>query len=169
LIVFDASAVVSAALKADTTSERALLRAEEVDVFALSTAVDTEIAEVLQRPKFAHAISQRRRQRYLTTLRNAALWFEPDVRVTDCRGNDAMSAAGGPPPALSQIFTHRCTVFPPAASKPTAGPGACYRLGKYFARRFAIVAGRGLPAQSRRPLVNICGAPTWENTDGVRL
>jgi predicted nucleic acid-binding protein len=31
LIVFDASAVVSAALKADSTPERALLRAEEVE------------------------------------------------------------------------------------------------------------------------------------------
>jgi predicted nucleic acid-binding protein len=44
LIVFDASAIVSAALKADSVPERALLRAEEVDVFALSAAVDAEIA-----------------------------------------------------------------------------------------------------------------------------
>jgi predicted nucleic acid-binding protein len=47
LIVFDASALVSAALKADSVPERALLRAEEVDVFALSAAVDAEIAGVL--------------------------------------------------------------------------------------------------------------------------
>jgi hypothetical protein len=32
LIVFDASTVVSAALKADSVPERALLRAEEADV-----------------------------------------------------------------------------------------------------------------------------------------
>jgi hypothetical protein len=38
LIVFDASTVVSAALKVDSVPERALLRAEEVDVFALSAA-----------------------------------------------------------------------------------------------------------------------------------
>jgi uncharacterized protein len=56
LIVFDASTVVGAALKADSIPERALLRAEEVDVFALSRAVDVEIVEVLSRQKFAAAI-----------------------------------------------------------------------------------------------------------------
>ena len=55
MIVFDASTVVSAVLKADSTPERALLYAEEVDVFALSAAIDAEIAAVLNRPKFARA------------------------------------------------------------------------------------------------------------------
>jgi hypothetical protein len=36
LIVFDVSALVGAALKVDSVPERALLRAEELDVFALS-------------------------------------------------------------------------------------------------------------------------------------
>jgi uncharacterized protein len=85
LIVFDASAFVSAALKADSVPERALLRAEEVDVFALSSVVDAEIAEVFGRPKFAQAIPLLRRQRFLEILRGAAVWFEPVVRVTDCR------------------------------------------------------------------------------------
>jgi hypothetical protein len=44
LIIFDASALVSAALKADRVPERALLRAEKVDVFALSAAVDGRFA-----------------------------------------------------------------------------------------------------------------------------
>jgi hypothetical protein len=56
LIIFDASALVGAALKADSVPERALVRAEEIDVFALSAAVDGEIAGVLNRPKFARAI-----------------------------------------------------------------------------------------------------------------
>ena len=56
MIVFDASALVSAALQVDSVPERALLRAEEVDVFALSAEVDAEIAGVLGRPKFAVAI-----------------------------------------------------------------------------------------------------------------
>jgi uncharacterized protein len=81
LIIFDASALVSAALKADSVPERALLRAEEVDVFALSAEVDAEIAGVLGRPKFALA----RRERVLEILRRAAVWFDPAVRVTDCR------------------------------------------------------------------------------------
>jgi putative PIN family toxin of toxin-antitoxin system len=85
LIVFDASTVVSAALKADSTPEHALLRAEEVEVFALSAAVDAEIADVLNRPKFARAISGRRKDRFLRILRNAAIWFDPAVAVTDCR------------------------------------------------------------------------------------
>jgi uncharacterized protein len=85
LIIFDASALVSAALKADSVPERALLRAEEVDVFALSAAVHAEIAEVLDRPKFAGAIALARRQRVLEIVRRAAVWFEPAVRVTDCR------------------------------------------------------------------------------------
>ena len=85
MIIFDASAVVSAALKVDSVPERALLRAEEVDVFALSAAVDAEIAMVLNRPKFAHAISPARRERVLEILRRSAVWFEPAERVTDCR------------------------------------------------------------------------------------
>jgi putative PIN family toxin of toxin-antitoxin system len=85
LIIFDASALVSAALKADSVPERALLRAEEVDVFALSAPVDAEIAGVLGRPKVAFAIPLARRERVLEILRRAAVWFEPAVPVTDCR------------------------------------------------------------------------------------
>jgi uncharacterized protein len=85
LIIFDASTLVSAALKADSVPERALLRAEEVDVFALSAAVDDEIAGVLIRPKLVRAIPVARRERVLEILRQAAVWFEPEERVTDCR------------------------------------------------------------------------------------
>jgi putative PIN family toxin of toxin-antitoxin system len=85
LIVFDASTVVSAALKVGGTPERALLRAEEVDVLALSAAVNDEIAAVLNRPKFARSISRSRIDRFLRSMREAAVWFEPAVRVTDCR------------------------------------------------------------------------------------
>lgn len=85
MIVFDASAAVSAALKADSVPAQALLRAEAVDVFALSSAVDSEIAEVLARPKCARAIPAARRARTLGILRDAAVWFQPVVRVSDCR------------------------------------------------------------------------------------
>jgi uncharacterized protein len=85
LIVFDASVVVSAALKVDGVPERALLRAEEVDVFALSAAVDAEIAAVLRRPRFERAIPRERHELILTVLRSEAVWFEPSVRVADCR------------------------------------------------------------------------------------
>jgi putative PIN family toxin of toxin-antitoxin system len=85
MIVFDASTIVSAALKPDSIPEEALLRAEELDVFALSAAVDAEITEVLGRPKFAHAIPATRRHHFLRILRDAAVWFEPSVRIADCR------------------------------------------------------------------------------------
>jgi putative PIN family toxin of toxin-antitoxin system len=85
MIVIDASTLVSAALKPDSIPEQAVLRAEEVDVFALSAAVDAEISGVLNRPKFARAISATRRDRFPRNLRDAAVWFDPSVRVVDCR------------------------------------------------------------------------------------
>ena len=85
MIVFDTSTLVGAALKVDSVPERALLRAEDIDVFALSAAVDAEIGQVLTRPKFAGAISGERRERVLRIVRDAAVWFEPVARVTDCR------------------------------------------------------------------------------------
>ena len=85
MIVFDASTLVGAAIRADSVPERALLRAEEVDLIALSSAVDAEIAEVLRRPKFAQAIPATRRERFLRRLRQVAIWFEPAVKVAECR------------------------------------------------------------------------------------
>ncbi len=85
MIVFDASAVVSAALREDSVPERALLRAEAADLFALSAEVDAEIAEVLGRPRFARAVTAARRARILDILRGGAVWFSPTERVTDCR------------------------------------------------------------------------------------
>ncbi|CAN5462517.1 hypothetical protein BH10PSE6_BH10PSE6_49250 [soil metagenome] len=61
------------------------MRAVESDILALSTAVDSEIAEVLGRSKFARAVSNTRRHAILTALRATALWFEPAIRVRDCR------------------------------------------------------------------------------------
>ena len=95
MIVFDASAVVSAALKADSVPALAFLRAEETDVFALSAAVDGEISEVLARPAFARAIPPERRAGLLATLRGAAVWFDPAERVADCRDPNAEAAARG--------------------------------------------------------------------------
>jgi putative PIN family toxin of toxin-antitoxin system len=85
LIVFDASSIIGAALKRDSTPERALLWAEDSDVFALSAAVDAEIANVLDRPKFARAIPTARRRQVMAILRAGAVWFEPNEIVTDCR------------------------------------------------------------------------------------
>ncbi len=85
MIVFDASAVVSAALREDSVPEQALLHAEATDLFALSAEVEAEIAEVLGRPRFARAVTAACRTRILDTLRGGAVWFVPAERVTDCR------------------------------------------------------------------------------------
>jgi uncharacterized protein len=77
--------VVSAALKAEGIPARALLRAEEFDVFALSTAVDAEISAVFARPRFSDPVVQERCARVLTIMRSKAVWFDPTVRVNDCR------------------------------------------------------------------------------------
>lgn len=83
--MFDTSAVVSAALREDSVPERALLSAEEIDVFALSAEVDAEIAEVLGRPRFATAMVAAQRTCILEVLRGEAVWFSSAERVTDCR------------------------------------------------------------------------------------
>jgi putative PIN family toxin of toxin-antitoxin system len=85
VIVFDASAVVSAALREDSVPEQALLCAEATNLFALSAEVDAEVTEVLGRPYFARAVTAARRTRILEVLRGGAVWFTPTERVTDCR------------------------------------------------------------------------------------
>ena len=54
-------------------------------MFVLSAAVDAEFAEVLSRPKFARAIPLARRDSLLKILRDSAIWFDPALRVTECR------------------------------------------------------------------------------------
>ena len=84
-VVFDASSIVGAALKADSLPERALLLARSHETICLSAAVEAEIREVLQRPKFRKYISEASRDHILDILGAAALMFEPVEQVTDCR------------------------------------------------------------------------------------
>ena len=84
-IVFDASVIVGAAFKVDGIPRRALLLARERHTIALSTPVLDEIAEVLGRGKFAGILTADRRAEILELLTAAAAWFEPEVRVLDCR------------------------------------------------------------------------------------
>jgi len=84
-VVFDASSIVGAALKKDSTPEWALLLARSHTTIRLSLAVESEIHAVLQRPKFRKYITDADRGRILDILGAAALRFEPVERVTDCR------------------------------------------------------------------------------------
>jgi putative PIN family toxin of toxin-antitoxin system len=76
---------VGAATRRDSIPERALLRARAEDVIALSAQVEAEIMEVLHRPRLASAISADRRDRVLRLVCEAAVRFEPSVRVAECR------------------------------------------------------------------------------------
>jgi putative PIN family toxin of toxin-antitoxin system len=84
IVIFDASSVVGAALKEDSTPMRALQAARERDTMALSSAVYDEIREVLGRSKFADALPLDRQQKILELLSAAAIWAEPDTSVIDC-------------------------------------------------------------------------------------
>jgi uncharacterized protein len=84
-VVFDASSIVGAALEANSMPERALLLARSEDTICLSPVVETEIREVLLRPKFHRYISDATRGRILDILGAAAVMFEPLDQVTDCR------------------------------------------------------------------------------------
>ena len=76
---------MGAAIRRDSIPERALLRARAEDVIALSAQVEAEIMEVLHRPRLASAISAERRDRVLRLVCEAAVRFEPSVRVAECR------------------------------------------------------------------------------------
>ena len=77
--------MVGAALKRDSVPRRAIRKAREQDIIALSRAVFAEIDEVLQRPRFVRYIIGTYRQEVLALRSDAAVWVEPGVRVTDCR------------------------------------------------------------------------------------
>jgi len=99
-VVFDASTVVGAALKADGIPRQALLAARESHTILLSNAVYAEIGEVLARPKFARVLTEERRLEILELLAAAAIWIEPTDRIRDCRDDKdnkylELAAAGG--------------------------------------------------------------------------
>jgi predicted nucleic acid-binding protein len=86
LIIFDASTLVSAALKAESVPERALLRARETISWPcplpwMPRSLRCCPAEVQR------FLSEARRHTSLTFLRARAFWVNPTVRVTDCRGS----------------------------------------------------------------------------------
>ena len=85
MIIFDASAVVSAALKEESIPGQALLWADRNEVFALSEPVHHEISGVLDRQRFALSISPERKRTVMGVIRDRASWWSPTLQVTDCR------------------------------------------------------------------------------------
>jgi putative PIN family toxin of toxin-antitoxin system len=83
-VVFDASSLVGALLKAEGIPERALLLARANETICLSPAVESEIREVFSRPKFRKYLASGRGERVLDLLA-AAEMVSPTETVTDCR------------------------------------------------------------------------------------
>lgn len=84
-VVFDASSMVGALLKANSIPERALLLARSNDMIWLSPSVESEIREVFARPKFRKYLSGDRAERILDLLLVAAQSTVPIEAVSDCR------------------------------------------------------------------------------------
>jgi putative PIN family toxin of toxin-antitoxin system len=84
-VVFDASSLVGALLKADSIPERALLLARSRETICLSPAVEAEIRAVFFRPKFRSHLAAGRGERILDLVTAAAVSITPMEAVTDCR------------------------------------------------------------------------------------
>jgi hypothetical protein len=84
-VVFDASSLVGALLKAESVPERALLLARTRATLCLSPEVEAEIRAVFSRPKFAPHLAQGRGERILALLTATAASFKPAQPVSDCR------------------------------------------------------------------------------------
>lgn len=85
IVVFDASTLISAALKTNSIPERALFRAAtEPNRLILSQEVERECREVLLRPKFDRFVSVRHRQLILDLLIIAADAVETGQTIQEC-------------------------------------------------------------------------------------
>jgi uncharacterized protein len=118
IAVLDASTFVSAALKADSLPERALLRAVTAPHrLILSREVEDEYREVIFRPKFDRYVSVERRQRILNIVIFAAERIEPTEVVRECRDPKddkylALAAAGGADVIVSGDTRHLLSMNP---------------------------------------------------------
>lgn len=85
MIVFDVSSLVGAAIRRDGIPERALRRALEADTLAPSRAVADELLDVFHRPRLARYLDPVLGADVLGSVLSCAVWFDPAVRVLDCR------------------------------------------------------------------------------------
>lgn len=118
IVVVDASTFVSAALKANSLPERALLRAvAPPNRLILSEAVADEYRDVIFRQKFDRFVSVERRQRILDAVLVAAERIEPTETVRECRDPKddkylALAAAGRADVIVSSDARHLLSMHP---------------------------------------------------------
>ena len=85
MIVFDASALVSASIRRSSVPARAFFHALRTDQVAVSDATLTELREVLARPRVARFVDPELRDEVLSLLDISGLPFTPAERVAECR------------------------------------------------------------------------------------
>lgn len=118
IVVFDASSFVSAALKANSIPERALLHAiSRPNRLILSQEVEDEYREVLFRPKFDRHVSVDRRRAILDIVISAAARVEPTLLVQECADPKddkylSLAAAGGADAIVSSDIRHLQAMHP---------------------------------------------------------
>jgi len=64
---------------------RPVIAAGRLGSIALSAAVFGEMKAVLARPKFKSVLSEFEQLRILQLLTVRSIWFDPEIRISDCR------------------------------------------------------------------------------------
>jgi uncharacterized protein len=84
-VVLDASTLVGALLKPDSTPRQALDLARGRAEILLSPAVEDELRRVLLRPRFRRYFAPGEAERFLTLVAGIAVLVEPVTAVSECR------------------------------------------------------------------------------------
>lgn len=83
--VFDTNSLISAALLPDTTSKKALDKAIDVGILAVSNSTFEELIEVLFCRKFnKYLLNDNKRWVIINKLEINSVLFNPDISITDC-------------------------------------------------------------------------------------
>jgi putative PIN family toxin of toxin-antitoxin system len=85
VIVFDASALVSAAMRRGSVPARAFFHALRTDQVAVSDATMAELRDVLARPRLARFVDPELRDEVLLLVDVSGVPFLPAERVVECR------------------------------------------------------------------------------------
>lgn len=84
-VIFDTNVLVSASLFNNSTPRQALNKALDNDIILTSSAIFTEIKEVLFRKKFDRYITKVKRQEFINDLTRNSIIIEVDEIITECR------------------------------------------------------------------------------------
>lgn len=83
--VFDTNVLISAFLFSQSKPRQALDQAQDIGVLIFSSAVFSELKEVLYRPKFDRYLTGERRQELLEDLTQTAQFIDVTDQIEECR------------------------------------------------------------------------------------